>query len=84
MNAKTKDARHEHRSITLLEAAGYGCARAATSLGTWDGISAVVVLVQVKIRIWPGLTARDPLQDCVCPTHCRKLVHRWWDRHDLA
>ncbi len=51
MNTKKKGTRNEHRSIRLLEAAGYRCTRAAASLGTWDviGVSSDdVVLLQVK------------------------------------
>jgi hypothetical protein len=36
MNAKAKGTRNEHRSIGMLEAAGYQCTRAAGSLGAWD------------------------------------------------
>ncbi|HEV8715518.1 MAG TPA: hypothetical protein VGX03_22145 [Candidatus Binatia bacterium] len=32
-NAKRKGAKREHRSIALLEVAGYRCTRAAASLG---------------------------------------------------
>jgi hypothetical protein len=57
MNAKAKGTRAEHRSIRLLEAAGYACTRAAASLGAWDIIgvgSTDFALVQVKTRDWPG------------------------------
>lgn len=53
MKAKRKGTRNEHRSIVLLEHAGYRCSRSAASLGVWDiiGIGPVdVVLVQVKTR----------------------------------
>ena len=36
MNAKAKGTRNEHRSMRLLEAAGYRCTRSAASLGEWD------------------------------------------------
>jgi hypothetical protein len=36
MNAKGKGTRNKHRSIRILEAAGYACTRAAASLGAWD------------------------------------------------
>jgi hypothetical protein len=36
MNAKRKGTRNEHRSIALLESAGYRCSRSAASLGEWD------------------------------------------------
>ena len=83
MNRKAKGTRNEHRSIRLLEAAGYQCTRAAASLGAWDIIgvgSTDVVLVQVKTRDWPGTVEMETLQDFACPSSCRKLVHRWRDR----
>ena len=57
VNAKRKGTKNEHRSIRLLEAAGYACTRAAASLGAWDIIgvgSTDFALVQVKTRDWPG------------------------------
>ncbi len=36
MNAKRKGSRNEHRTMRLLESAGYACTRAAASLGAWD------------------------------------------------
>lgn len=65
MNAKAKGTRNEHRSMRLLEAAGYAVTRAAASLGAWDLIgvgSADVVLVQVKTRDWPGAVELKTLQ----------------------
>ena len=53
----------EHRSIRLLEAAGYACTRAAASLGAWDIIgvgSTDFALVQVKTRDWPGSVPQNP------------------------
>lgn len=86
MNAKRKGTRNEHRSMLLLEAAGYQCTRAAASLGAWDIIgigSTDVVLVQVKTRDWPGSAEMETLQDFPCPPQCRKLVHRWRDRQRM-
>jgi hypothetical protein len=83
MNAKAKGTRNEHRSMLLLEAAGYQCTRSGASLGAWDIIgvgSTDVVLVQVKTRDWPGLAEMETLKDFPCPPQCRKLVHRWRDR----
>ena len=83
MNAKRKGTAREHRSIALLESAGYRCTRAAASLGAWDIIgigSTDVVLVQVKSRDWPGSAETETLKDFPCPALCRKLVHRWRDR----
>jgi Holliday junction resolvase len=57
MNTAKKGRKREHKSIALLEAAGYQCVRAAASLGTFDivGISKQdIVLVQVKSNRWPS------------------------------
>ena len=63
--------RGAHRSIMLLESAGYTCTRAAASMGCCDiiGISPTdVVLVQVKTRDWPGSVEMEMIQ---CPPLCR-------------
>lgn len=86
MNAKRKGTRNEHRSIELLETAGYSCTRAAASLGAWDIIgigSTDVVLVQVKTRDWPGSVEMESLKSFPCPANCRRLIHRWRDRQRL-
>ena len=85
-NAKAKGTRNEHRSIRLLEAAGYSCTRAAASLGAWDIVgvsSADIVLVQCKTRDWPGSVEMETLKNFAAPPGCRKLVHRWRDRQRL-
>ena len=86
MNAKAKGTRNEHRSIRLLEAAGYACTRAAASLGAFDIIgigSKDMVLVQVKTRDWPGAVETETLREFPVPPNARKLVHRWRDRERL-
>jgi Holliday junction resolvase len=86
MNAKAKGTRNEHRSIVLLEAAGYACTRAAASLGAWDIIgigSTDMVLLQVKTRDWPGTVEMETLKLFSAPANCRKLIHRWRDRQRL-
>lgn len=83
MNAKGKGTRNEHRSIVILEAAGYQCTRAAASLGCWDivGIGPTdIVLVQVKTRDWPGTAETETLKMFPAPSNCRKILHRWRDR----
>ena len=53
MSRKRKGTHNEHRSMDVLEAAGYRCTRSAASLGEWDIIgigSQDVVLCQVKNR----------------------------------
>jgi hypothetical protein len=82
MNAKAKGTRNEHRSIKLLETAGYSCTRAAASLGAWDIIgigSTDVVLVQVKSNEWPRSAEMETLEAFQAPPNARKLVHRWRD-----
>lgn len=86
MNAKAKGTRNEHRSIRLLEAAGYRCTRAAASLGEWDIIaigSTDLILCQVKTRDWPGSMEMEQLRLFPAPANARKLVHRWKDRQSL-
>jgi hypothetical protein len=82
-NAKAKGSRNEHRSMAILEAAGYRCTRSAASLGEWDiigiGVSDVV-LVQVKTRDWPGTMERRALEDFRVPPGVRKVLHRWRER----
>lgn len=86
MNAKAKGTRNEHRSIRLLEAAGYRCCRSAASLGVWDIVgvgSADLVLVQVKTRDWPGALEMEAIAAFPVPANCRRLIHRWRDRQRM-
>jgi hypothetical protein len=86
MNTKRKGTRNEHRSIAILEAAGYACCRSAASLGSWDIIgigSTDVVLVQVKTRDWPGAAEMETLRLFLAPPNARKPVHRWIDRRTV-
>lgn len=81
-NAKAKGTRNEHRTIQLLEAAGYACCRSAASLGAWDVVcvsATDVVLCQVKSNRWPSLAEMETLREFKVPANCRKLVHRWRD-----
>ena len=86
MSAKAKGTRNEHRSMAVLESAGYQCTRAAASLGAWDVIgvgSTDFVLCQVKTRDWPGSDEMAILREFPAPPNARKLVHRWRDRQRL-
>ena len=86
VNVKAKGTRNEHRSIQLLEAAGYSCTRAAASLGAWDiiGVGSVdVVLCQVKTNAWPGTVETESMREFVAPPNARKLIHRWRDRQRM-
>ena len=83
MNNKAKGTRNEHKSIRMLEAAGYRCTRAAASLGTFDiiGVGETdVVLCQVKTRDWPSSTEMETIANFATPPNCRKIIHRWRDR----
>ena len=86
MNAKRKGNRKEHRSMALLEAAGYACTRAAASLGVFDivGVGPTdVVLVQTKSNEWPRSVEMEAIRNFQCPPLCKKLIHRWVDRQRL-
>ena len=86
MNCKAKGTKNEHRSMAVLESAGYRCTRSAASLGAWDIIgvgSRDVVLVQVKTRDWPGAVEMETLREFTAPPMARKLVHRWRHRKRL-
>jgi len=86
MNGKRKGTRNEHRTMRVLEAAGYACTRAAASLGAWDIIavgSQDIVLVQVKTNAWPGSVEMETLRNFPVPPNCRKILHRWRDRQRL-
>jgi Holliday junction resolvase len=83
VNTKKKGSRNEHRSMALLEAAGYSCTRAAASLGVFDivGVSrSDIVLVQCKSNAWPRSEEMEQIRDFVCPPNTKKLIHRWRDR----
>ncbi|MGH9404382.1 MAG: hypothetical protein ACRD3D_00940 [Terriglobia bacterium] len=83
MNAKAKGTRNEHRTMRLLESAGYSCTRAAASLGAWDVIGVGptdVVLVQVKSNRWPDAAETETMRGFACGPLVRKLVLRWRDR----
>lgn len=86
MNTKKKGTRNEHRSMQLLEAAGYRCTRAAGSLGEWDviGIGPTdIVLLQSKTRDWPGSVEMEILENFPAPVNCKKLIHRYRDGERL-
>lgn len=86
MNTKAKGTRNEHRSIRLLESAGYICTRSGASLGIFDiiGISrSDIICVQVKSNSWPGSVEMEEISQFECPLNCRKLIHRWNDHQRL-
>jgi len=86
VNTKAKGTRNEHRSMVLLERAGYRCTRSAASLGCWDIVgvgSTDFVLVQVKSNRLPGTIEMAELADFRCPKNCKKLIHTWRDRARL-
>ena len=85
-NGYAKGAKREHRSMEVLESAGFRCFRTAGSHGAFDviGISATsLLLVQVKSRDWPGVLETETLREFPVPTNAKKLIHRWRDRQRL-
>ena len=83
MNTAAKGARNEHRSVAILEAAGYRCTRSAASKGAWDivGVSSTdFVLVQCKSNRWPNTVEMEAMQLFPAPPNARKIVHLWRDR----
>ena len=86
MNAKAKGNRSEHKSIKLLEAAGYRCTRAAASLGVFDVVAISrtdILLVQCKTNEWPRAIELEAIRLFPAPPNCRKLIHRWKDRQPM-
>ena len=82
-NRKAKGNRNEHRSRSILEAAGYRCLRSAASLGEWDLVGvgpSDVILCQVKTRDWPGSAEMEILKLFPAPQNVKKIVHRWLHR----
>lgn len=85
-NRKAKGTRNEHRSMALFESIGYACSRSGASLGIFDFIAIGpndILLVQVKTNAWPRSIEMDLIRSFVCPSNCRKIVHRWRDRQRL-
>ena len=84
MNAKGKGSRAEHRTMRVLEAAGYSCTRAAASLGMWDVIAigpGDVRLCQVKAgkRPYCSPLEREGLELFKVPHSVRKELWLWKD-----
>jgi len=83
INTKAKGTRLEHRTMKVLEAAGYKCCRSAASLGEWDVIAVGptnVRLVQVKANRRPGSVEMETLHSFVAPSNCSREVWVWKDR----
>jgi Holliday junction resolvase len=86
MNHKRKGTAREHRSISLFEALGMHCIRAAGSLGPWDFVamdSLSIVLCQVKSRDWPSQGEIEAMQQWPAPANAKKIIHRWRNRQGL-
>ena len=82
-NARLKGNRNEHRSMAVLEAAGYYCIRSSLSAGIFDvvGIGKTdIVLIQVKTRDWPSSADVEAIRAFPAPPNARKLLHRYRDR----
>jgi hypothetical protein len=78
MNAKAKSRRNKHRSMALLEAAGYRCTRSAGSLGEWDIIGIGRGVVPSEDGDWPSAAEWEvlrlfpaPPRQVEAPPNCR-------------
>jgi len=83
INTAAKGRRLEHRTIRLLEAAGYRCTRAAGSKGVWDIIAigpCGVRLLQIKSNRAPGTLEREAMAEFVAPPGVTKEYWVWKDR----
>jgi hypothetical protein len=81
-NTKRKGTKNEHRSMALLETAGYRCTRSGASLGVFDviGVGRLgIVLVQVKTNRWPDPVEMEAMREFIVPSNAYKLIHRWRD-----
>jgi len=83
INTAAKGRRLEHRTIKLLEAAGYSCTRAAGSKGVWDIIAIGPVsirLIQVKANNAPGPVEREAMELFEAPSNATKEYWVWVDK----
>lgn len=83
INTAAKGRRLEHKTIKLLEAAGYVCTRAAGSKGVWDIIAIGPVgirLIQVKANKPPGPLEREQMGEFQAPANATKEMWVWKDR----
>ena len=82
MNNKRRGTAAEHRTMRVLEAAGYACSRSAASLGLWDIIAVGpkdIRLIQVKFGIRPALSGieRKALELFQVPPNVSKELWKW-------
>ena len=83
INTAAKGRRLEHKTIRVLEAAGYRCTRAAGSKGVWDIVAigpAGIRLVQVKANSAPGPLEREQMEMFEAPPSCTKEYWVWKDK----
>ena len=83
INTKAKGTRLEHKTIKLLEAAGYLCIRSSASLGPFDVIAAArqgFRCIQVKSNRWPGSVEKEGLRAAAKELPPNATVECWrWD-----
>ena len=82
INTAAKGRRLEHKTIRVLESAGYDCTRAAASKGTWDIVainSQGIRLVQVKANRPPGPLEREAMQEAIAPPNASREYWIWKD-----
>ena len=83
INTAAKGRRLEHKTIKLLESAGYRCTRAAASKGVWDIVAIgpnCIRLIQVKANKAPGPLEREEMQEFQVPQGVTREYWVWKDR----
>ena len=83
INTAAKGRRLEHKTIKMLEAAGYRCTRAAGSKGVWDIVAIGpdgIRLVQVKANGAPGPSERKQMEIFEAPSNVSKEYWVWVDK----
>ena len=82
INTAAKGRRLEHKTIRVLEAAGYDCTRAAASKGTWDIVAMNednLRLIQVKANHPPGPKERQSMAGAKAPPLASTEFRVWKD-----
>lgn len=82
INTAAKGRRLEHKTIRVLEAAGYDCTRAAASKGTWDIVAMNednLRLIQVKANHPPGPKERQSMAGAKAPPLASREFWVWKD-----
>ena len=83
INTAAKGRRLEHKTMRLLERAGYACMRSAASKGVWDIIAIGpngTRCIQVKANRPPGPLEREQMAEFRVPHGVTREYWVWKDR----